>query len=118
MMLVAIAAVIYWRRRTHLPHRWFWIGAGLWTVAVAIKFAIAIPTNGPIFKLLETSLNYPAYLVGGGLFGGLESSLSEIGLTWLAVRKWPQFGQDAEQAIGIGVRAHIADGQTVTLTAE
>lgn len=78
MMLVAIAAVVYWRRLTHVPYRWFWIGAGLWTVAVAIKFAIAIPTNGPIFEYLGSVLQFPAYLVVGGLFGGLESSLCDV----------------------------------------
>jgi hypothetical protein len=105
MMLVACAAVVFWRRLTHLPYRWFWIGAALWTLAVAIKFAIAIPTNGPIFKFLESALTYPLNLFAGGLFGGLESSLTEIGLTWLAVKKWPQIGQNAERAIGIGVGA-------------
>lgn len=105
MMLVAIAAVVFWRRLTHVSYRWFWIGAGLWTVAVAIKFAIAIPTNGPIFKYLESTLTYPAYLVVGGLFGGLESSLTEIGLTWLAVLIWRQLGSNADRAIGIGIGA-------------
>jgi len=104
-MLVAVAAVVYWRRLTRVPYRWFWIGAALWTVAVVIKFAIAIPTNGPIFKYLGTALTYPAYLVVGGLFGGLESSLTEIGLTWIAVLIWRQLGRDADRAIGIGVGA-------------
>lgn len=105
MMLVAIAAVVYWRRLTRVPYRWFWIGAGLWTVAVAIKFAIAIPTNGPIYKYLESVLQFPTYLVVGGLFGGLESSLTEIGRTWIAVLIWRQLGRDADRAIGIGVGA-------------
>jgi hypothetical protein len=105
MMLVAAAAIFYWRRVTHLKYRWFWIGAGLWMVAVAIKFAIAVPTNGPIFRYLAGHLPGPAFILVGGLYGGLQSSLCEIGLTWLAVLIWRQLGRDAERAIGIGIGA-------------
>jgi hypothetical protein len=105
MMLVATVAVVFWRRLTRLPYRWFWVGAALWFVAVAIKFAVAIPTNGPVFKFLAGTLPAPAFIVVGGLYGGLQSSLCEIGLTWLAVLRWRQIGRDAERAIGIGVGA-------------
>ena len=53
MMLVGITAVVCWRLKTSLPFRWFWAGAGLWTVAVAIKFAIAIRSNPFVFGFLE-----------------------------------------------------------------
>jgi uncharacterized membrane protein YhfC len=105
MMLVGVGAVIYWRWRTELEYRWFWVGAGLWTVAVAIKFAIAIPTFEPLANYLKASLPYSAYLVAGGLYGGLLSSFTEVGLTWLAVIRWRQLGRDAGRAIGIGVGA-------------
>jgi hypothetical protein len=42
IMLVAIAAVWYWRRASGVTARWFWIGAGLWTVAVLAKVVIAL----------------------------------------------------------------------------
>jgi hypothetical protein len=45
MMIVAIASVWFWRKRTGVPWRWFWVGALLWTVAVSVKFGIAIPLN-------------------------------------------------------------------------
>jgi hypothetical protein len=105
MMLVAIAAIVFWRRTTHVAYRWFWIGAGLWTVAVAIKFAIAAPTSGPVFRYLAGQLPGPAFILVGGLYGGLQSSLCEIGLTWLAVLIWSQLGRNAERAIGIGIGA-------------
>jgi hypothetical protein len=90
---------------THVPYRWFWIGAALWTIAVAIKVGIAIATNGPVYGSMQAALPYPLYLILGGLYGGLQSSFCEIGLTWLAVRKWPQLGQNADRAIGIGFGA-------------
>jgi hypothetical protein len=105
MMLVAVAAVVFWRRLTRLRYRWFWVGAALWAIAVAIKFGIAIPTNGPIYKSLSQSFSPAAFVAAGGLYGGVQSSLCEIGLTWLAVLVWRDWGRDADRAIGIGVGA-------------
>ncbi len=39
------------------------------------------------------------------MYGGLLSSCTEVGLTWLAVAIWHDFGRDAARAIGIGVGA-------------
>lgn len=48
MMLAALAAVVWWQHRSKVQLRWFWAGAGIWTVGVALKFAVAVPLN-PIF---------------------------------------------------------------------
>ena len=42
MMLVALAFVVAWKRRTHVKLRWFWAGAGVWTLGVALKIACAL----------------------------------------------------------------------------
>jgi uncharacterized membrane protein YhfC len=105
MMVVAIAAVIYWRRATKLPFRWFWLGAGLWTVAVALKVVCAMLANAPVIGFLKAHVSRTFLVIDGGLFIGLESSLFEIGLTLLAVLVWRQLGKDADRAIGIGVGA-------------
>jgi YhfC intramembrane metalloprotease len=105
MILVAFAFVIAWRWITKLQYGWFWVGAGLWTVAVAMKVAIALLTNAALFDWMKWSLPFPVYVATGGLFGGLQSSLCEIGLTWLAVLIWRSLGTDADRAIGIGLGA-------------
>ena len=117
MMFVAIASVVYWRRRTSLPYRWFWLGAGLWAVAVAIKVAIAILTNPTVFAYLGGILSYPTFVAIGGLYGGLQSSLCEIGLTWLAVLIWRNLGRDADRAIGIGLGAGAFEAFALGLAA-
>ena len=105
VMIVAAAAVVYWRRRTHLEARWFWAGAGLWTVAVALKVVCALLTNTPVIHFFKQHLAYPLLILAGGLFLGIQSSLFEIGLTLLAVLIWRRLGRDAARAIGIGVGA-------------
>ncbi len=105
MMVVAIGAVIAWRRISHAGFRWFWIGAGLWTVAVAVKVVCALLTNAPVVGFLKDNLPYPLLVACGGLFLGVQSSLCEMGFTLLAVVIWRQLGKEAGRAIAIGVGA-------------
>lgn len=105
MMAVAGAAVIYWRRVSGLQPRWFWAGAGLWAVAVAIKVGLALLTNKAAIGFMKENLSYPLPILCGGLFVGVQSSLCEIGITLLAALVWRKLGDDANRAIGVGIGA-------------
>jgi len=105
MIVVAVAAVIYWRRVSGLGWKWLWAGAGLWAAAVAFKIAVALLTNAAVIGFLKDQLPQPLFVVVGALYIGFQSSLCEIGFTWLAVLKWRQLGQNADRAIGVGVGA-------------
>jgi hypothetical protein len=105
MVLVGLAAAWYWWRVSGARARWFWIGTALWTVAVIIKFTIAILANARVVAVLKDHLPHTAFVAAGGLFTGIESSLCEIGLTLLAGLIWKQLGENAGRAIAVGVRA-------------
>lgn len=105
MMIVASAAVIYWRYVSKLRYRWFWVGAGLWIAAVIFKTICALLTNEAVIGFMQKNLSYPFLVISGGLFLGIQSSLFEIGLTVLAVLVWRQLGKDAKRAVGIGIGA-------------
>ena len=105
MMAIACGAVIYWRKAAKIQFKWFWAGAGLWGVAVALKIICAVLTNNLIFGYLRANLSFPSYLILGGLITGVQSSFFEIGLTFLAVLIWRQLGKNASRAIGVGVGA-------------
>jgi hypothetical protein len=105
MMLVAALAVVYWYRRSAAKARWFWVGAGLWTIAVILKFACAILTNAAVIGLLKRVLPYSIYVACGGLYVGVQSSVLEMGCTILAGLIWRQLGKDSARAIAIGVGA-------------
>ncbi|MGD0654996.1 MAG: YhfC family glutamic-type intramembrane protease [Thermoguttaceae bacterium] len=105
MMLVGAVAVIYWKRTSHACFCWFWIGAGLWTVAVAVKVVCALASNAAVIGFLKHNLPYPLLVACGGLFLGIESSLCEMGFTLLAVWIWRQLGREAGRAIAVGVGA-------------
>jgi len=105
MILVAVAAVIYWRRVSRLPLKWFWAGAGLWAVAVALKLLCARLTMPQVIEFMKENLSQAGLVIVGGAFVGIESSLFEMGLTLLAVLIWRQLGRDAERSIAVGVGA-------------
>jgi hypothetical protein len=56
MILVAVGAAWYWRRLSSAAARWFWIGAGLWTVAVLAKVIIALVSNAVVIGFLKRCL--------------------------------------------------------------
>jgi hypothetical protein len=105
MICVALAAVMAWRRVARTGFRWFWIGAGLWAVAVAVKVVLALLTNAAVLGFLKSNLSYPLLLACGGLFIGIQSSVCEMGFTLLAVWIWRPLGKKAGRAIGIGLGA-------------
>lgn len=104
MMLVAVIAVVWWWRIARVQIRWFWVGVGLWTVAVALKIGCAVLSNAFVLKSLK-ELPHPLYVALGALFCGVQSSVFEMGLTLAAVLIWKQLGRDAGRAITIGVGA-------------
>ncbi|HNQ21818.1 MAG TPA: YhfC family glutamic-type intramembrane protease [Phycisphaerae bacterium] len=105
MLLVAVGSVLWWRWRSHAAWRWFWVGAGVWTVGVALKFAVALPLNGPVLRGLEDVLPRFWYLVIGGVYIGLLTGVFEIGVTLVAGLIWRRFALDSARAIAVGVGA-------------
>jgi len=105
MMLVAVASVWFWRRRTGAAWRWFWVGAAVWTVAVAVKFAIAIPLNKPILEALKSSLPHWAYLTTGTIYGGVLTGITEVLFTLIAALIWRQMAATAARGVAVGVGA-------------
>ncbi len=117
MVLVALAAVWYWRRVSGASARWFWVGAGLWTVAVLVKVVIALLTNPSVFGTLKGHLPFAWFVAVGGLFLGIQSSLCEIGLTLLAGMRWKELGRDAGRATAVGVGAGAFEALLLGLAA-
>ena len=105
MMLIAVAAVVCWQRMALVQTRCFWIGAILWTIAVALKIGCAIATNAAVLGWLKRVIPGPWFIGVGGLFVGVQSSLCEIGLTLLAVLIWRHLGRDGPRAIAIAIGA-------------
>ncbi len=105
MILVSVLAVIAWRRASGAEFRWFWAGAGLWTVAVALKVAFSLLANQAAVSFLKRALPRLLFLPATGLYLGTVSAAFEVGLTWLAGRRWRLLGRDPGRAVAVGVGA-------------
>jgi len=105
MVLVALGSVLYWKRRSEALLRWFWVGAGIWTVGVGLKVVWALLFNEPILRALESALPRAAYLVGGSLYIGVLTGIFEIGVTLAAVLIWKRLAREPGRAIAVGVGA-------------
>jgi uncharacterized membrane protein YhfC len=117
MMLVAIASVWFWRNRSGVSWRWFWVGALLWTVAVAVKFGIAIPLNGPLLTGLKSSLPNWGYLTIGTIYGGVMTGITEVLFTFIAALIWPRMAATAPRAVAVGVGAGAFEAALLAIIA-
>jgi uncharacterized membrane protein YhfC len=105
MLLVGVAAVWFWRRRTGADWRWFAAGAAIWAVGVVLKFAWAIPLNGPILTAMEGTLPHNVYLPVGSVYIGTVTGVFEIGVTLIAALIWRKITHDASRGVAVGVGA-------------
>jgi excisionase family DNA binding protein len=105
MILVSLLAVIVWRRASGAEFQWFWAGAGLWAVAVTLKVAFALLANQAAVNFLHRALPPLLFFPGTGLYLGAVSAAFEVGLTWLAGRRWRLMGRDPGKAVAVGVGA-------------
>lgn len=115
MVLVAVASVGWWRWRSRVQWRWFWAGAGIWTVGVALKFAVAVPLN-PMFI---GTLGHPRRtgLLAGSLYCGLMTGIFEIGATLAAAVIWRQLAAEPKRALAVGLGAGAFEALLLGLAA-
>lgn len=86
MILVSVLFIVFALRR---GGTWGYMGLGAlaWTITVVVKFLIAIPVNPVVYKALYTEGNLfaPGSLLFY-LYVGLLTGVTEVLLTWLALR--------------------------------
>jgi len=105
MGLVGVAYVVAWKRRSRVALRWFWAGAGIWTVGVALKILAALLLNKPVLRGMEHLLPRVGYWIVGSVYIGLLTGIFEIGVTFLAARKWRSLAGSCDRALAVGIGA-------------
>jgi len=105
MLAVSIGSVVIWRSVSRAGIRSFGVGALLWAVAVPPKLAVFWLTSAHVLGYLKEYLPYPFFIAAAGCFVGSVGSAFEVGIIWIAARRWPDLGRDAGRAIAIGLGA-------------
>ncbi|MGA2443388.1 MAG: hypothetical protein ABSH08_20745 [Tepidisphaeraceae bacterium] len=105
MILVGLGAAAMAKWVWRIQWRWLWCGALLWAIAVAVKFLIAIPLNGPLLGALQKHLPKPLYLTLGSSYIGLLTGVTEVAITLAAGMVWRRLASDVRRAVGIGLGA-------------
>ena len=104
MVVVGCVAAVLWRAHTGARWRWFWIGACLWTAAVAVKVAWALLANEAVLGLAERLPSFWRVALGTAYVGG-QSAVCEMGFTLGAALLWGSMAARSRRAAGVGVGA-------------
>ncbi len=115
MMLVALVAVFFWKFKSRVQWRWFWAGAAIWTVGVALKFAVALPLNPIFFAAMKFSAGWNLGL--GSAYLGLLTGIFEIGVTLAAALIWRRLAADPARALAVGLGAGAFEALLLGLAA-
>ncbi|HWH69047.1 MAG TPA: YhfC family glutamic-type intramembrane protease [Candidatus Sulfotelmatobacter sp.] len=116
MALVALGSVIAWRLFSGAQWRWFWAGAGIWTVGVALKVAVALPLN-PLLLGASGPNRTALALTLGSIYCGLMTGIFEIGVTLAAALLWRRLAAEPIRAVAVGVGAGAFEALLLGLAA-
>jgi hypothetical protein len=100
VIAIAIGLMVYWYRKRHF-HANIWLYSAIaYAAAIALKYAIQIPTSNAV---IET---FGAHSIGMGIYYGVQTMVLEVGLAFAvatyAVRRGKIDRRDAE-AYGSGL---------------
>jgi len=102
MILVGILISLYWQRKTKVGKSYFFWGAGIWVIAIAVKIAMDF-TVTPLFSAYLQAYGLVAVLLGIGLYVGLRTGLFESGFSYLAILKTSLRKMNYKQGIAFGI---------------
>jgi len=107
MVAVGLASVIYWRKRTDAPLRFFFQGGLWWGVAMVPKFLMDIYITPGLSVWVFNSLGLVATLLVLGVYVGLRTGLLEGAAVLLAFNRegLNDLNMDGAIAFGIGFGA-------------
>jgi len=94
VIVIASALLIYWRRKRHFHISILLYSLIAYAAAMALKFAVQIPTIGSVTSY------FGLHSVGLGVYYGLQTVIFEVGIAfvvaWFAVSRGKLDGRDAE----------------------
>jgi len=103
MMVVAVAAMLYWRVKTGTKWKFFLAGAGVWLVAIFVKALMDLTITMPLQQWMFAAGGIAGALLGIGLYAGLRTGLLESGLSYITVLKTTLKKMKYKDAMAFGI---------------
>jgi len=103
MIIVGFLFIIYWKMKTKGNYLPFLLGALVWIVSVALKFAWAIPINKRLLNLLLSVLGTSFGNLIFWIYVGLLTGIFECGITYFFIRYSKMRKYDYNQAVSFGI---------------
>lgn len=103
MIFVGAAFIASWARLTKVPLLPFLWGALLWVISVTLKFAVAIPVNQRLLKLLLISLHPMLATLIFSTYVGLLTGIFECAFIYFVVKLTSLREYNFDHAIAFGV---------------
>ncbi len=116
MMLVGIAPVLWWRYRTLVPWKDFWLGVVLWMAAIGTKIVMDLTVTGPFLNTMGGIYTTFGIAIISGAYVGLRTGILESGLTYIAGIKSRIKKFDFEQAVALGLAFGCAEAFFIGIT--
>lgn len=102
MMAVALVPALWWQRKQRISWRWFLWGASLISLALGVKFVFNLLLNARVNLLLNAYLPSTLAPLAFFVFIGLQTVLSEVGLTYVLVKNKFKSAKISE-VVGFGI---------------
>ena len=103
MMLAGILPVLWWRYRTLVPWRDFFLGGAIWMAAIGAKLLMDVTVKPLLFNWLSGIYTIFGIAVISGAYVGLRTGFLESGLTYFAALKSRILKYDYQQAVAFGL---------------
>jgi len=103
MIVVGLAAILYWRRRTDASLSLFYQGGLWWGVTMAPKYLMDLYVTPGLASWVFTRLGLVAALLGLGLYVGLRTGLFESVAVLLAFKREGLNDLNVDEAIAFGI---------------
>ncbi len=103
MMLVGIISAVWWRYRTLVHWRYFFLGAAVWMAAIAVKVALDLTVTPLIIQWLTGIYTAVGIAMISGAYVGLRTGLLESGFTYAVAMKEKLRKMDFDQAVAFGI---------------
>ena len=103
MMAAGLLPVFWWRYRTLVPWRDFFLGAGFWGIAIAFKVLMDVTVTPMLAGWLSGIYTAAGIAIIIGAYAGLRTGFLESGLTYLLAFRTELKKMDYQQAVAFGL---------------